>query len=140
MKKSLLTLVIFVLTTLSINAQNEETFELKVNVKGIENNKGKIFIAIYDSEENFLKKANGVIADITDKSSIGIIKNLKKGTYAVSIFHDENNNKKMDTRIFGIPKEPYGFSNDATGFMGPPKFEDSKFELTGNKLITITLK
>ena len=43
----------------------------------------------------------------------------------------------MDTKIFGIPKEPYGFSNDATGFMGPPKFKDAKFTIEANKTITI---
>ena len=42
---------------------------------------------------------------------------------------NENDNKKMDTRIFGIPKEPIAISNDAKGFMGPPKWNDAKFIL-----------
>ena len=40
-----------------------------------------------------------------------------------------NNNKKMDTNFFGIPKEPIGISNDATGFMGPPKYKNAKFKV-----------
>lgn len=139
MKKSIILLAILFTGIFSISAQENDTFNLTIEVKGIKNNQGKIYIAIYDSEATFLNKATGIIADINDKKSIGIIKGLKKGTYAVSLFQDENNNKKMDTKIFGIPKEPYGFSNNATGFMGPPKFNDAKFTLDSNKTISINI-
>ncbi|TVZ57063.1 uncharacterized protein (DUF2141 family) [Lutibacter sp. Hel_I_33_5] len=139
MKKLILIALLIFNGIISIQAQEEETFNLSIEVKGIESNNGKIFLAIYDSEETFLKKASGIITDIKNKKATGVFKNLKKGTYAVSLFHDENNNKKMDTKIFGIPKEPYGFSNDATGFMGPPKFKDAKFNLEENKTIIINI-
>jgi uncharacterized protein (DUF2141 family) len=139
MKNRILTLAIIFSGIFSTNAQENETFDLTIEVNGIKNNQGKIFIAIYDSEETFLNKASGIIAEIKDKKSTGIFKGLKKGTYAVSLFHDENNNQKMDTKIFGIPKEPYGFSNDASGFMGPPKFNDAKFNLDSNKKITVNI-
>ncbi|APZ48014.1 hypothetical protein BW723_00700 [Polaribacter reichenbachii] len=124
---------------LSVNAQDQETFNLKIEIEGIKTNKGKIYIAIYDNEASFLKSSKGVIAEINDLKSTAIIKNLKKGEYAISLFQDVNENKKMDTKIFGIPKEPYGFSNDATGFMGPPKYNDAKFNLDANKTITINI-
>ncbi|PQB06241.1 hypothetical protein BST83_02865 [Polaribacter filamentus] len=139
MKNTILTLAIIFSGIFSTNAQENETFDLTIEVNGIKNNQGKIFIAIYDSEETFLNKASGIIAEIKDKKSTGIFKGLKKGTYAVSFFHDENNNQKMDTKIFGIPKEPYGFSNGASGFMGPPKFNDAKFNLDSNKKITVNI-
>jgi uncharacterized protein (DUF2141 family) len=139
MKNRILTLAIIFSGIFSTNAQENETFDLTIEVNGIKNNQGKIFIAIYDSEETFLNKASGIIAEIKDKKSTGVFKGLKKGTYAVSFFHDENNNQKMDTKIFGIPKEPYGFSNDASGFMGPPKFNDAKFNLDSNKKITVNI-
>lgn len=139
MKNIVLSLIIIFSGIFSTNAQENETFDLTIEVNGIKNNQGKIFIAIYDSEETFLNKASGIIAEIKDKKSTGIFKGLKKGTYAVSFFHDENNNQKMDTKIFGIPKEPYGFSNDASGFMGPPKFNDAKFNLDSNKKITVNI-
>lgn len=139
MKNTVLILTIIFSGIFSTNAQENETFDLTVEVNGIKNNQGKIFIAIYDSEETFLNKTSGIIAEIKDKKSTGIFKGLKKGTYAVSFFHDENNNQKMDTKIFGIPKEPYGFSNGAFGFMGPPKFKDAKFNLDSNKKITVNI-
>ncbi len=74
-----------------------------------------------------------------DKKAIVTFKNIPKGEYAVSFVHDENDNKKMDTNFFGIPKEDYGCSNNARGFMGPPKYEDAKFQLIENKTIDIKI-
>ncbi|MFC4268592.1 DUF2141 domain-containing protein [Polaribacter marinivivus] len=139
MKKILLLLAIIFLGTFSLQAQ-EETFDLKVEITGMDTDKGKVFLALYNSEATFLKKSEdtkGANAIVKDKRAIAIFKGLKKGEYAISLFHDENDNNKMDTKIFGIPKEPYGFSNDAKGFMGPPKFKDAKFIVDTNKTITI---
>ena len=77
------------------------------------------------------------MAEIKNKKTVVIFKNLPKGVYAISSFHDINDNKKMDTNFIGIPKEPIGMSNNAKGFMGPPKYKDSKFNLETNKTISI---
>jgi uncharacterized protein (DUF2141 family) len=53
-----------------------------------------------------------------------LFKNLSPGEYVVRIFHDENNNQKMDMNAFGMPTEGYGFSNEAIGNMGPPQYKD----------------
>ena len=129
--------ITFILSGFSINAQEEKTFDLTIEISGMNTDIGKIFLAIYDKKEHFLKKGKDTNAVVKDKKAVAYFKNLKKGDYAVSLFHDENDNKIMDTKIFGIPKEPYGFSNDATGFMGPPKFKDAKFNLDTDKTITI---
>jgi uncharacterized protein (DUF2141 family) len=56
------------------------------------------------------------------------------------MFHDENDNNKMDNNFLGIPIEDYGCSNNAKGFMGPPKWIDAKFEVSDKSIIqTITL-
>ena len=44
---------------------------------------------------------------------------LPPGTYAIGIFHDANLNNRLDNYFFGVPREQYGFSNNARGFMGP---------------------
>ena len=56
-------------------------------------------------------------------------KDIPVGIYAVSVFHDENDNGKLDTNSFGIPNEQFGCSNNAKGFMGPSKWKNAKFEL-----------
>jgi len=47
--------------------------------------------------------------------------------YAVSVFHDENYNGKLDTNLLGIPREGVGASNDARGNFRPPKFGAAAF-------------
>ncbi|MFY8188475.1 MAG: DUF2141 domain-containing protein [Flavobacterium sp.] len=112
---------------------------LSVKIKNIASNDGKIYVGVYADEKSFLKKVyRGNLIEI-DGSEAKCEFKLPAGTYAVSIFHDENDNQKFDTGWFGIPIEDYGTSNNAKGFMGPPKFEDAKIELKENKTITISL-
>ena len=141
MKNILLAITLLLLGFSNSNAQ-EDTFELTVEITGMEADKGKVFLALYNSEDTFLKSSKttkGTNAIVKDGKAIAYFKGLKKGEYAVSLFHDENDNGKMDTKIFGIPKEPYGFSNNAKGFMGPPKFKDAKFTVETNKSISIEI-
>ena len=124
------------------NAQDKETFNLTIEISGMRSDIGKVYIALYNSEQNFLKSSKdtkGTSAIVSNKKAVAHFKELPKGEYAISLFHDENDNKKMDTKIFGIPKEPYGFSNDASGFMGPPKYKDAKFIVDTNKTISISV-
>lgn len=139
MKKLLLIFAIVFSGIQTTNAQ-ENTFDLTVNISGLNSNNGTLLVGIYNKKENFLKKQfKGDIVKIKDKKSVVIFKNLPKGEYAISFVHDENDNKKMDTNFFGIPKEDYGCSNNARGFMGPPKYDDAKFQLSENKVIEIKI-
>ena len=53
---------------------------------------------------------------------------IPAGRYALSIFHDENSNQKLDT-IVGIPKEGFGFSRNPVIRFGPPRFDKVSIEL-----------
>lgn len=132
-----LTLAIGVISS-QLNAQDR--FNITVSVDGANSNDGKMFLALYKEKTSFLKEPfKALKSEISNKECQATFEDLPAGIYAVSIFHDENDNGKMDTNFMGIPKEDYGCSNGATGFMGPPKWEDAKFELKENKSITITL-
>jgi len=101
--------------------------------------KGKIYVALYDSADSFLKKpAKGTIVTVTDGKATATFENVTSGTYAVSSFYDKNGNGKLDTNFLGIPKEPTAMSNNAKGSFGPPKFKDAKFILNKNTTIQIT--
>lgn len=132
--------VIVIISFVSSFVGAQDTYSLTVTVVEADSNDGQMFIAVYNTEADFLGKSyKGVKSDITNKSCTVTFKDIPEGTYAVSIFHDENDNGKLDSNILGIPKEDYGCSNNATGFMGPPKWKDAKFELKTDKTITITL-
>lgn len=135
-------LLIFTFIFCGIYATNaqEETFDLTIHISGLSSNKGSIMVGLYNEKETFLnKRFKGDVVKIENKKSLVVFKNLPKGEYAVSFVHDENDNKKMDTNFFGIPKEDYGCSNNATGFMGPPKYDDAKFQLTEDQIISIKI-
>jgi uncharacterized protein (DUF2141 family) len=60
---------------------------------------------------------------------------LTPGSYAVTVFHDLNDNGELDTGFFGIPKEPVGFSNNAKGRFGPAKWEATRFPIDGPAVV-----
>ncbi len=142
MQKVILTLVC-IITSFFFQAFSQEkvTHTITVTISGMESDKGDVFVALYNSEKDFLNKNfKGTIVNVSDKKATAVFKNIENGIYAISVFHDENNNKKLDTRIFGIPKEPIGMSNGATGFMGPPKYKDAKFSVTKDIKIPIKVE
>lgn len=115
--------------------------KLEITIKGIEKVKGAILVAVYNSEESFMKKHTlSAKQKVTGKQVTIVIEDVKSGDYAVSTFHDENDNEKLDTNFMGIPNEPYGFSNDAKGSFGPPSFEKAKVIVDGDKKLVINLR
>jgi uncharacterized protein (DUF2141 family) len=134
MKKSLFMLAL--LAASALNAQNK----LTVAIDGIEKLKGQILVGVYDSA-GFLRKPVYVGMVKADKDEVRVvIDSVATGKYAVSIFHDDNDNYKLDTGQFGIPVEKTGFSNNAKGKAGPPKFEDCAFKIEEDSVIYITLQ
>jgi len=132
--------VALIIGLMSYQSQGQNNYTITVIVKNFDSNDGKAFIGLYNTEANFLnKRFKAAKSKIENKQCTLTFENVPAGAYAVSMFHDENDNSKMDTNFFGIPKEDYGCSNDAKGFMGPPKWEDAKFELKENTSLTIKL-
>ncbi|MDR1371269.1 MAG: DUF2141 domain-containing protein [Dysgonamonadaceae bacterium] len=132
MKTKLILLMVFVAGIM--NAQNK----LTIAVDGIEKVKGNVLVAVYD-KENFMKKPVYIGYAKVDAETVNvIIENVKPGEYAISLYQDENGNNKLDMGTFG-PTEKYGFSNNAKGMMGPPKYEDCKFPVEENEDTEISI-
>jgi uncharacterized protein (DUF2141 family) len=94
---------------------------IHVDVVGLRNNNGQVFCALYASVEGFPKDSRKAIrrdtSSISGKKASCEFLGIEPGTYAVSVFHDENSNGKLDTNFLGIPREGVGASNDARGHM-----------------------
>ena len=117
---------------------------IHVDAVGLHNNKGHVFCALYASAEGFPNHSQEAIrrgtSSISDKKASCEFSGIEPGTYAVSVFHDENSNGKLDTNFLGIPREGVGASNDARGHMGPPKFDAAQFRFSGGRLnVKITI-
>jgi uncharacterized protein (DUF2141 family) len=134
-------LVFLLINQTLVIAQEVKGQEITVKIENLNSDNGHIYISLYDTETSFLGKGfKSMISPIENKSCTITFKDVPNGIYAISFFHDENENKKMDTNFLGIPKEAYGCSNNAKGFMGPPKWEDAKFEVNNESITqTITL-
>lgn len=141
MKNLIVTALLVCLGTGFGFSQEKETIDLTIDVTVSKYNKGSIFLALYNSEETYMKKGykSAKVAVANNKATISI-KNIEKGSYAFSMFHDVNSNGKMDKNFMGIPKEPYGFSNDKKGRFGPPDYEKVTFELKKDATIQVTIK
>ena len=125
---------------------SSDTLEIQINniSKG-----GILHLAVYDSKEVFESDRGdqpgpqpGIVAGIVKEVSTGVfteIIDVPSGIYAIGLYIDANKNKKLDTNFLGIPKEQFGFSNDARGTLGPPDFESASFELIKYKKMTINL-
>lgn len=104
---------------------------LVIKLSGMTSDTGSLVFAMWSGPENWLEAdplREGVVPIISGESEITLT-DLAYGEYAVSVYHDRNDNGKLDTGLFGIPKEPLGTSNDAKIRFGPPKYEDAVFTL-----------
>ncbi len=111
---------------------------IHVEIGGFRNDKGQVVCSIYSSADGFPKigdKATTIVkSPISNGHAVCAFPGLKPGTYAVSVFHDENSNGKLDTNFMGMPREGVGASNNAKGHFGPPKFDAAKFSFSGGHL------
>jgi uncharacterized protein (DUF2141 family) len=115
---------------------------LTVDVQNIRSQKGNVYIALFKPDSGFPegKPVDGKKADIQG-SNAQITFSIEPGEYAIAVFHDENGNGILDKRIFGMPKEPYGFSNNFRPRLSAPKFKDCQFSVgTSGKTISIRLE
>ncbi|GHU62075.1 hypothetical protein FACS1894123_02420 [Bacteroidia bacterium] len=132
-------IVVICLFFFSLVLETAAQKQLTIIVDGFKEQKGKLMVGVYDSDSTFMKKVyKGYAVDVTD-TSLEFTIELPEGEYAISVFHDVNENGKLDTGVFGIPTESYGFSNNRKGFMGPPSFEKAKFSFSRNARIRINL-
>lgn len=114
---------------------------LTLKVEGIESVKGNLLVGIYNSEESFMKKpVFGFRVEVTNTTMSIPCQGLPAGTYAISLFQDENGNGILDTGSFGRPTEKFGFSNNAEGVMGAPAYKKCRFEWKEDTTMVIQLK
>ena len=113
---------------------------LSVKISGFPSDKGKAMIAVYNKAEQFPegKRIHEAVVEVKNGEAHLSIP-LERGKYALAVFHDANNNKKLDKNILGIPTESYGFSRNAKASFSAPSFSDAAFDLQTNKTIYIQL-
>ena len=102
-------------------------------------------VALHNSERSYQGEEAGALdkkmVPVVNQKTQVVFEDLAFGSYGVALYHDENVNGKLDTNAMGIPKEAYGFSNNAKSFFGKPGYKDVMFEMNSAEMkITINLE
>jgi uncharacterized protein (DUF2141 family) len=107
-------------------------------IENLRNNKGKVFIGIYDKAETFPSRGGYIVGCFSEKEiadqKVSITCSIKPGLYAAAMFHDENANEDFDTNFLGVPKEGYGFSRNPDIGFSLPDFTEAAFEVQNENL------
>jgi len=129
----------FVLGPAPLSAEAEEAepeSRIVVRVSKVRNSKGQIGCSLYSKPDGFPGESNEADKSLWTKIDSGkalcTFKDIKPGSYAVSVLHDEDKNGKMNSKSFGRPAEGWGVSNNAPAErFGPPKYDNAKFKYDG---------
>ena len=128
-------------------AQEGKSGTIKVVIEDVLDGQGQVRVALEKNAKDFdsgsfdTPKYLSRVEDAKGDSVSVTFPAVPYGTYAIKVFQDLNGDGTLKTGFMGAPEEPWGFSTDATGFMGPADFSDAKFELDAPELeLTIHLK
>ena len=132
----------------------QESGILTVEVTGMESNEGVVRIGLFKSKEVYensdarkppsaggFPSYKGGIAEISNHTAKLVLHDIPYGKYVVATYHDRNKNEMLDSNFLGIPKEAFGFSNDARGIVGKPDYDEAKFVFNQkNRTVVIRVK
>ena len=118
----------------SMDTPEAQSATISVEITAIPSVKGVVRIALFNKEEGFRDENFALrkeLFPVKGNQATWEFRDVVPGKYAVAVYHDADNNGKLDTNFFGIPTDAYGFSNNAMGLFGPPDFEDASFVVAG---------
>ncbi len=108
-----------------------------LHIKGFKNEKGNAFIRITNKEG---KVVESLVKPILNNEVKFEAASLKEEYYAIEVFHDENNNQKMDTAVLGYPTEAWGVSNNVRPKFRAPALSEMLINVVKNKTVSIIVK
>ncbi len=138
MRNLVLLFAVVVLT--SVKAQQQLIIEVQLNKPTAG---GMLNLVLCPTADSYASEKGCRLVQVKAEGSVVriVLNDVAPGTYAIKAFHDVDRNGKLDTNLMGIPKEPYGFSNDAMGTFGPPSFEQAAFKVgTGTATARFKMK
>lgn len=105
---------------------------------------GQIMLSLYDSEtahDRGGKPARVAAVAVKEGNAVAQFDGLAPGRYAVKSFHDVDGDGKMAVTPFGMPTEPFAFSNNAQPQGGPPAWAATSFAVEGDAVThSITIR
>lgn len=137
--------VIYLLNPVAGHAQSDETAydvsapvaeetgqPIQVIFRNVRPQTGTIWISLCTEEELPNRDEGGCQGRAQIKAVEGaeyVFDDIPTGIYAMTAYHDEDDNGWLDFDTRGLPMEATGNSRDAVGSYGPPTFDQMKFTL-----------
>lgn len=124
--------MLFNLLPLLAAAVHPPASTVEVEVTGLRNGRGVIHACLMRDREKFPdcgRDPRALRQTIKAGSAHLVFANVPPGDYALTLFHDENANDRLDT-FLGIPKEGFGFSRNPVVRFGAPRYDKVNIELT----------
>ena len=102
---------------------------------------GAVMVSLFDSESAYaggapIRRARIDVA----RGDRATVFELPAGTYAVRAFHDVDGDGRLSVNPFGVPTEPFAFSNNARGNMGPAGWDQARIVVAGETAQTIAIR
>lgn len=102
--------------------------EIVFRITGLQQKPAKVLVAVFNSGVGFPKAENSfhTTAIPATGGRVEVTLTLEENRpFAVAVFQDLNGDGVLTKNGFGIPIEPYGFSNNARSLLGPPAFSEA---------------
>ena len=133
--------IMFICLALAAGSAFAQNNSITVVIKNVKDAPGNVAVALFNNEKDFMKnRFDSKIIKAQGGEVQVVFENVPPGSYAISVLHDENGNNEMDSNIIGMPKEGFGFSNNAMGTFGPPSFEKASFKCLVSQALTVNMK
>ncbi|AEI49092.1 Protein of unknown function DUF2141 [Runella slithyformis DSM 19594] len=135
--------LISLILLLSFFMTAEET-AVTIEITNVRHPKGTLRLGVFRANNTFgstyTKPDFGQMVAVTGKGATRTVMNLPPGRYALALYHDMNDNWKLDKNFVGYPKEPFGFSNNYHPIFSGPGFEDCAFEVKAHEPSYLKIK
>lgn len=132
--------LLFLLTGVFSRAQSK----IIAQISNVRNNQGVCQVCLYNNATSFSGDGGTPVqcvqSPVTNGTSEAQFENVPAGDYAIMVFHDANQNKKLDQNFLGIPKEGYGASRNKLPFASAPSFNDNKFTVQDKTTTTLRIR
>ncbi len=125
-------------------AMGQSGGKLSVAVSGLHSDSGVVRCGLYASADSFRKpgqETRGVVAKPNGQHATCVFSGIATGSYAVAVFHAEQNETQIEYGMFGKPKQGFGFSRNPSSTFGPPGFDAAAFSYAGgNQTLQVKLQ
>lgn len=113
---------------------------IRLVITGVRPERGSVKVAVYTAANEFPNPASTAqtlelaATQATLEATLTIT-----GRFAIAVYQDINVDGELNRNRFGIPLEPFAFSNGAMGERGPPTFDQAAVAASAGDNTTLTV-